>query len=171
MKPAITVFLALGVGLAAAANAHAAAVPTAPGAMQAAVGANGGIELAQAVTKVPGRGPAVRGPVGGVPRGGFVPRGGAPGAKFVPGPRVGGVGPRPGFYGRPGYVYRGPVFVRAYRPWYRRPYFGTIVGGVALGTILTVAAVGVAPAYPPADGLCWYWADPSQTTGYWDYCY
>jgi len=28
----------------------------------------------------------------------------------------------------------------------------------------------VAPAAPPADGLCWYWADPSMTTGYWDYC-
>jgi hypothetical protein len=22
----------------------------------------------------------------------------------------------------------------------------------------------------PADGLCWYWVDPSQTQGYWDYC-
>jgi len=80
---------------------------------------------------------------------------------------------RPGFVGRPGYgggpgFYRG-AYVRGYRPWYRRPYFGTIVGGIALGTILTAAAVGVAPAAPAPD-LCWYWADPAQTTGYWDYC-
>jgi len=54
----------------------------------------------------------------------------------------------------------------AVRPWVRRPYFGTIVGGVALGTLI---AVTVAPA-APAPNLCWYWADPSQTQGYWDYC-
>jgi hypothetical protein len=52
------------------------------------------------------------------------------------------------------------------RPWVRRPYFGTIVGGVALGTLI---AVTVAPA-APAPNLCWYWVDPSQTQGYWDYC-
>ena len=52
------------------------------------------------------------------------------------------------------------------RPWVRRPYFGTIVGGVALGALIAATAVPVAPA----DGLCWYWADPSQTQGYWDYC-
>jgi hypothetical protein len=54
----------------------------------------------------------------------------------------------------------------AVRPWVRRPYFGTIVGGVALGTLI---AVTVAPA-APAPNLCWYWVDPSQTQGYWDYC-
>jgi hypothetical protein len=43
------------------------------------------------------------------------------------------------------------------------------VAGVTLGAIATVAAVGVAPAAPAA-GLCWYWADPSLTTGYWGYC-
>ena len=52
------------------------------------------------------------------------------------------------------------------RPWVRRPYFGTIVGGVALGTLIAVTAAPVAPA----PNLCWYWADPSQTQGYWDYC-
>lgn len=52
------------------------------------------------------------------------------------------------------------------RPWVRRPYFGTVVGGVALGTLLTVSAVPPVPA----PGLCWYWADPSQAQGYWDYC-
>ena len=79
-------------------------------------------------------------------------------------------------YGRPvgvvgpGRVVGGPRFVYGYRPWYRRPHFGTIIGGVALGTILTVAAVGAAPAVAPAPGLCWYWADEYQSQGYWDYC-
>src|SRR5580700_194702 len=40
------------------------------------------------------------------------------------------------------------------------------VGGLALGALIAVTAVPVAPAA----GLCWYWADPSQTQGYWDYC-
>ena len=58
------------------------------------------------------------------------------------------------------------VGVGAVRPWVRRPYFGTVVGGVALGTLIAVTAV---PPVPAA-GLCWYWADASQTQGYWDYC-
>jgi hypothetical protein len=60
----------------------------------------------------------------------------------------------------------GRVGVGVVRPWVRRPYFGTIVGGVALGSLIAATAVPVTPA----DGLCWYWADPSQTQGYWDYC-
>ena len=56
------------------------------------------------------------------------------------------------------------------RPWVRRPYYGTIVAGVALGTLITVAAVGVVPRRPSPD-LCWYWADPYRSRGYWDYCY
>jgi hypothetical protein len=58
------------------------------------------------------------------------------------------------------------VGVGAVRPWVRRPYFGTVVGGVALGTLIAATAV---PAVP-APGLCWYWTDSSQTQGYWDYC-
>jgi len=57
---------------------------------------------------------------------------------------------------------------RPYRPWSRRAYYGTLLGGVALGTILVVAA-NAAPA-PPADNMCWYWANRSHTRGYWDYC-
>jgi len=72
-------------------------------------------------------------------------------------------------YGGP---YRGPV-VRPYRPyyrrWVRRPYFGTVIAGVALGTIVTAAVIG-APPPPPAPNLCWYWADPALRSGYWDYC-
>jgi hypothetical protein len=68
---------------------------------------------------------------------------------------------------RPGIVR--PVPRPYYRRWVRRPYFGTVIAGVALGTILTAAAIG-APPPPPAPNLCWYWADPSLTRGYWDYC-
>jgi hypothetical protein len=58
------------------------------------------------------------------------------------------------------------VAVGVVRPWVRRPYFGTVVGGVALGTLIAMSAVPPVPA----PGLCWYWADASQTQGYWDYC-
>ena len=58
------------------------------------------------------------------------------------------------------------VVVRPYRIWNKRPYYGTVIGGVALGTILGAAAY---LAGAPAPGICWYWADPSMTRGYWDY--
>jgi hypothetical protein len=52
----------------------------------------------------------------------------------------------------------------------RRPYFGTtILGGIALGTIIAVAVAGVAPI-APAPNMCWYWSDPNYVSGYWDYC-
>jgi hypothetical protein len=57
----------------------------------------------------------------------------------------------------------------SYRRWHRRPHYGTIIGGIALGALLA----GSAYAYvdrPPAPGLCWYWADPYERRGYWDYC-
>jgi len=68
--------------------------------------------------------------------------------------------------------WRGPWAGRPYwfaRPWVRRPYYGTIIAGVALGTLITVAAVGAVPPRP-APNLCWYWADPYRSRGYWDYC-
>jgi hypothetical protein len=61
------------------------------------------------------------------------------------------------------------VVARPVRAWGARPYYGTIVGGVALGTVIAVAAANAAPA-APAPGLCWYWSDSSRTRGYWDYC-
>jgi hypothetical protein len=92
----------------------------------------------------------------------------------------GGPGPyaSPGWRGGPGWrgaaYWRGPVgwTGRPYwygRPWAARPYYGTIVAGVALGTLITVAAVGLVPTRPAPD-LCWYWADPYGNRGYWDYC-
>jgi hypothetical protein len=58
---------------------------------------------------------------------------------------------------------------RPVRPWISRPYYGTIVGGVALGSIIAATAYGMAPT-APADGLCWFWANQELTQGYWDYC-
>ncbi len=84
------------------------------------------------------------------------------------GPRY--VAPRfagaPRFYAPRGYVGRPYWFAR---PWGARPYYGTIIAGVALGTLVTVAAIGYAPPRP-APNLCWYWADPEASRGYWDYC-
>jgi hypothetical protein len=59
------------------------------------------------------------------------------------------------------------VVVRPYKAWVRKPYYGTWVAGVALGTILAVSAIPPAPA----PNLCWYWANRAHTRGYWDYCY
>jgi hypothetical protein len=71
--------------------------------------------------------------------------------------------------GGPHHVWRGRPYGHA-RPWVRRPYYGRIVAGVALGTLITVAVVGAVPRRPAPD-LCWYWADPYRNRGYWDYCY
>jgi hypothetical protein len=81
-------------------------------------------------------------------------------------------GPGPDWRGAP--AWRGPSgwAGRPYwyaRPWVRRPHYGTIFAGVALGTLITVAAVGAVPRRPHPD-LCWYWADPYGNRGYWDYC-
>lgn len=84
------------------------------------------------------------------------PRAFAPGPRYVPGPRY--YAPRRAYGGGWGY-----------RPWYRRPYYGTIIGGIALGTIVGVTAYGLAPR-PPRPDLCWFWADEAQSSGYWDYC-
>jgi len=66
------------------------------------------------------------------------------------------------------HIYVGPRGGRVYvRGWNRRPYYGTIIAGVALGTIIAATA---APR-PPANNLCWYWTSPARTHGYWDYCY
>ena len=72
----------------------------------------------------------------------------------------GGPAYRGGYRGGPGW---------GYRPWYRRPYYGTIIGGIALGTIIGVTAYGLAPPRPRPD-MCWYWAEQIQSRGYWDYC-
>lgn len=93
-----------------------------------------------------------------------------PGFAHRPGGRPGYVH-RPG--GRPGYVHRpgrGHVFVnRPIRGWAYRPYFGTVVGGIALGSVIAATTAGVAPA-APGPNMCWYWTDSARVRGYWDYC-
>jgi hypothetical protein len=72
---------------------------------------------------------------------------------------------------RPGRV-RPPIARRPVvivRPWRPRPHYGRIIAGVALGTIIVAAVAGSVPAQP-APNVCWYWADPAFTQGYWDYC-
>ncbi|MBT9290559.1 hypothetical protein [Prosthecodimorpha staleyi] len=80
------------------------------------------------------------------------------------------VGRPGGFYGKP---YHGGIVVKPHkvvvRPWHHRPHYGYWVGGVALGTVLAVGAVGMVPAAPGPD-LCWYWTDGRRIQGYWDYC-
>ncbi len=61
-------------------------------------------------------------------------------------------------------VYGNKVYVKG---WSRKPYYGTYVAGVALGTLLAVSAIPPAPA----PNLCWYWTSPAHNHGYWDYCY
>jgi hypothetical protein len=68
--------------------------------------------------------------------------------------------------GRGGVAARGVAVVRPVRPWVRRPYYGTVVAGVALGAV--IAATAVPPA--PSSDLCWYWSNSSHSRGYWDYC-
>ena len=89
---------------------------------------------------------------------------------------------RPGYRGGPIYYHGGPSYYRGgpsyyrggpgpgwgHRAWYRRPYYGTIIGGIALGALI-VTAYNVAPPRPRPD-LCWYWSDSNRTRGYWDYC-
>jgi hypothetical protein len=58
---------------------------------------------------------------------------------------------------------------RPFRGWARRPYYGTILGGIALGTVIAVAVAGTPPE-APAPNMCWFWSDPSYSQGYWDYC-
>jgi hypothetical protein len=92
-----------------------------------------------------------------------------------------GIGPRRGAGpGRAATVHR-----RGYRPqgyrrwhprhlvvrrWHHRPYYGRIIGGVAIGTILAASAYYAYAVEPPAPGLCWLWVDEEETQGYWDYC-
>lgn len=59
--------------------------------------------------------------------------------------------------------------VRPYRVWVHRPYYGAVIAGVTLGTIVAVSAAHVVPV-APAPNLCWFWSDPAEINGYWDYC-
>lgn len=50
-------------------------------------------------------------------------------------------------------------------PW----YWGRVVAGVTIGTVIVVSAAGAVPK-APSSTLCWFWTDDTQKRGYWDYC-
>jgi hypothetical protein len=59
-----------------------------------------------------------------------------------------------------------PVVARPVRPWVPQPYYGLIMDGVPLGTVIAANTVPPAPSFD----LCWYWSNTPKTRGYWDYC-
>ncbi|MCS3759443.1 hypothetical protein [Bradyrhizobium centrosematis] len=139
------------------------AAPLQPTAIQHdAIGSSDLIEIRTAGR----RGGAVVGPHGSavVHRGGAVvgPRGAAyRGGTAVVGPR-GNVAVRRtaavagrGAWARPGRYY-----------W---PRGGAIAAGAAIGFVAAATAASWAGA-APANGMCWYYTDPSRTQGFWDYC-
>jgi len=58
--------------------------------------------------------------------------------------------------------------VPAYRPW-MRPYF-TRTEAIGIGVVRTFNESYLPPGFAEAHGLCWFWADPPHTVGFWDYC-
>ena len=151
MNRSVKFCLAAMIGLSVAAPAFGWGTVTGPNGGAAYRGPRG------AAIRGPNGGAAVRGPYGGAAVRG--PYGGA----AVRGPYGGAAVRTP--YGatavRP--AYRGGVYVR---PWAPLPYYGAVVAGVTIGTI--IAASAVPPA--PSTQVCWYWTSAAHTQGYWDYC-
>lgn len=114
-------------------------------------------------------GAAYRGPMGGAavrgPYGGGAVRG-PYGAGAARGPYGGAAvrGPYGGAAVRA--PYGGAPYVGGVRAWAPLPYYGSVVAGVTIGTV--IVATTVPPA--PAPQLCWFWSSPAQNQGYWDYC-
>jgi hypothetical protein len=110
----------------------------------------------------PNGGTAYRGPRGAGaaygPNGGTAYRGPYGGAVAT--------GPNGGTAYRAPYPAYGAGAVYAVRPWVAAPYYGSVVAGVALGTIIATST----PPPPPSPALCWFWSSPAHTQGYWDYC-
>ena len=50
--------------------------------------------------------------------------------------------------------------------WHNGVWVPVAVGFGILGAAAAAAAYGA----PPQPGMCWYYDDPFQTTGHWDYC-
>jgi hypothetical protein len=104
-----------------------------------------------------------------VARGGAA-RGGAVRRTTVVGPRGGAASRtvvRGGAVVRPGYAGGGVRWARPGR--YYWPRGGAIAAGAAIGFVTAATAAAWAGA-APAPGMCWYYTDPSQTQGFWDYC-
>jgi hypothetical protein len=116
-----------------------------------------------------GGGRAYRGG-GAVRRGGAVvgPRGGvAMRRTTVVRPGWGGGGVRRTTVVRPGYRGGGVRWARPGRYWWRPG--GAIAAGAAIGFVSAATAAAWAGA-APAPNMCWYYSDPSRTTGFWDQC-
>jgi hypothetical protein len=64
-------------------------------------------------------------------------------------------------------VVRTGAWARPGRYWW--PRGGAIAAGAAIGFVTAATAVAWAGA-APAPGMCWYYTDPSQRQGFWDYC-
>jgi hypothetical protein len=60
-----------------------------------------------------------------------------------------------------------------YGGW-RRPYAwapgGAIAAGAAIGFMSAATAAAFATSAAPSPGMCWYYTDPFQTSGFWDVC-
>jgi len=57
-----------------------------------------------------------------------------------------------------------------YGGWDRdRDRAGDVIAGVVLGAVISAAVRGSVPP-APAPGLCWYWSDAYQQSGYWAHC-
>jgi hypothetical protein len=60
-----------------------------------------------------------------------------------------------------------------YGGW-RRPYAwapgGAIAAGAAIGFMSAATAAAFATSAAPRPGMCWYYTDPFQTSGFWDVC-
>src|SRR6478609_11944682 len=140
----------------------ASAAPLQPAAIQHDAAASSNLIEVRAAGR---RGGAAVGPRGGAVahRGGAAvgPRGGAyHGRTAVRGPR-GNVAVRSTT------VVRGGGWARPGN--YRWPRGGAIAAGAAIGFVSAATAAAWAGA-APAPGMCWYYTDPSQTQGFWDYC-
>lgn len=67
---------------------------------------------------------------------------------------------------RGGVAVKSAAVARPVRPWVRQPYYGTVIAGVTLGTVVAATAAPTSPSFD----LCWYWSNSSKTRGYWDFC-
>lgn len=148
----------------------ASARPAGPAAAAAVEQGGSGVELAQHRGGRAYRGGAFRGGA----RMGVAPRAMRPIGRPIA--RPGGV-VRPGFAGRgvrhayPGRYrpFHGYLH-RPYRTRYWRPGYGWVFGSVvAVGVLSAAAAMAYAPP-PPAEGLCWFYTDPTYRAGYWALC-
>jgi len=80
---------------------------------------------------------------------------------------AGGMRPAPGWRPGPGHgPASGGQWAHRGGHWHNGAWIPFAVGFGILGAAAAAAAYGA----PPAPGMCWYYDDPYQTTGHWDYC-